>query len=240
MTLIGKLLALINLVAGLGVLVWSVSVYSLRPGWFDPAPKSVYKGNTPLTFAQLKEELAALDRAVNLASLTWGEQKLLLEKAEARRADRLKKYEQRLQWARTGNPDQGGAAFFLPVYLKDAGGKDTGILDLDTLGPPVEGPDKQPLRGADTLLANFAADVRAVAELVEQSLAARKEYDNLGSQIEAEEARLLKMIDIRDAVQNELFYLSAVELRAYEGREIVLARKRQLVQRLTELGGAGK
>ena len=39
MTAIGKLLALLNLVAGLGVLTWSVSVYVQRPGWFDPAAR---------------------------------------------------------------------------------------------------------------------------------------------------------------------------------------------------------
>jgi len=240
MTFIGKLLALANLLVGLGLLTWSISVYVDRPSWFDPATEVVEKGNTPLMFAQLKQEIETLNRAVNLASLAWGEQKATLEKAEARRADRLKKYAERLQWARKGNPAQGGAAFFEPVYLKDAAGKDTGILDLDKLGKPIEGPDKLPLKGADTLLDNFGADVRAVAELTEQSLAARKEYDRIGSLIEAEEVRLLKMMEIREAVQAELFYLAAVELGVYETREIVLARQRQLTQRLTELGSPAK
>ncbi len=240
MTLIGKLLAFLNLLVGLGILTWSVSVYVDRPSWYDPAPETVDKGNTPVMFAKLKQEIEDLNRAVNVASIVWGEQKAVLEKTEARRTDRLTKYAERLQWARKGNVAKGGAAFFEPVYLKDAAGKDTGVIDLDKLGNPIDGPDKLPLKGADTLLANFGADVKTVADLTVESLAARKEYDVLGSQIEAEEIRLLKMTEIREAVQAELFYLSSVELGVYETREIVFDRKRQLFQRLTELGVAGK
>ena len=35
MTMIGKILAFLNLLVGVAMAVWSVSLYTQRPGWFD-------------------------------------------------------------------------------------------------------------------------------------------------------------------------------------------------------------
>ena len=56
MTAIGKILAFLNLAVGLGLAMWSVNVYTNRPSWFDAPADVVDKGNSPVTFTQLKGE----------------------------------------------------------------------------------------------------------------------------------------------------------------------------------------
>jgi hypothetical protein len=236
MTLFGKILAFLLLGVGLGIVSWSASVYFQRPSWFDPAPDAVDKGHTPLTFAQLKQDIDSLGRAASAASAGWGVQRKKLEDLEARRIERQKVYDQRIAWMKTGNPNKAGAAFFQPVYEKDAGGKATSVLDIAQLGEPVNGPDALPLKGADTLLANFSKDVAATIDYQNQKDVLYKEYDSLGVDILKEETRLLAMSKIRESVQAELFYLSSFEVNVYETRETVLRRKRQLDLRLRELG----
>lgn len=234
MTSLGKFLALVNLAVGIAILSWSVSIYVQRPAWFDTAPpaEGIDKGNNPLTFAQLKADIDALTRAASAASADWGTNLRVLEKLEATRAKRLKGYEERVKWARDGNPKDGGNAFYEPVYQED------GLLDLVTLGPPIKGsPGDLPLKGADTLLKTVSADVAKTVEMSQAIEKRRKEFAALGVQILQAEGRLLKMNEIRDAVQNEAFYLATFEVNVYETRETVLRRKRQLATRLTELGG---
>ena len=139
-------------------------------------------------------------------------------------------YDERLKWAREGNPKDGGNAFYEPVYGAD------GLLDLAAKGEPVRGSNNLPLKGADTLLKTFSADVAKTVEMADASEKQRKEFAALGVRILQTEARLLRMNEIRDAVQNELFYLATFEINVYETRETVFRRKRQLVNRLGELG----
>jgi len=245
MTFIGKVLAVINLMIGLGILSWSASVYFQRPGWFDPIPEGgPDKGSDPKTFAQLKQEADTFFRAANAASGTWGTNLKALETLEERRDKRQEEYAKRLVWARTGK--DGKDAFFKPVYEKDAAGKETSVMKLyeeggkQVLGEPIVGPDNKPLKGADTLLTNFSGDVKQVQELSAQIVKHRDKYAELTREIEKDEIRLQKMIVIRDAVQGELFYLSSFEVNVYETRETVLRRQKQLVLRLLELGGVPK
>src|SRR5438477_3296050 len=119
MTVFGKLLALLNLVVGLGLLAWSVSIYTERPSWFAPVPEGVTPGQNPVTFAQLKADIDGLARTAAAASANWGIQKKSLDEAEDLRAARLKGYAERLAWTRTGNPNykdkdgnKTGAGFF--------------------------------------------------------------------------------------------------------------------------------
>jgi hypothetical protein len=252
MTFIGKTLAFLNLIIGLGILAWSVTVYAQRPGWFDkPAADAgpPDRGSTPLTFDQLKAAADASAKAANLASGAWGANLKALEELETRRDRRRVEYATRLQWTKVGNDKDKGNAFYEPVYEKDAAGKETSVLQLykvdgagaytQVLGEPVLGPDKKPLKGSETLLTNFTDDVKKVVELSQSSYKYREEYAKLSEEIIKDENRLQRMITIRDAVQGELFYLSSFEVNVYETRETVLRRQRQLVVRLLELGGVG-
>src|SRR6476469_1620932 len=99
MTAIGKLLALLNLVAGLGILTWSVTLYVQRPGWFPPVPDNGEKGK----FAQLEAETATLTRAAGIASDAWGAHLTTLEEREKVRADRRAAFNERRRWMYKGN-----------------------------------------------------------------------------------------------------------------------------------------
>jgi hypothetical protein len=251
MTFIGKTLAFLNLIIGLGIVSWSASVYFQRPSWFDAPLEGVPdRGSSPKLFSQMKKETEALTRAANIASGMWGKNLKALEQLEDRRDRRKAEFEQRLVWTRTGNDKDDGKAFYKPVYEKDSTGKDTSVMklyDLDAagaqtqvLGEAVLGPDGIPLKGSETLLTNFSGDVKKVIELSDLISEHRKKYAELSTEILKDEDRLLRMIKIRDSVQGELFYLSSFEVNVYEARETVIRRQRQLVNRLTELGGVGK
>lgn len=229
MTLIGKLLALLNLLVGLGLLTWGTTTFFLRPGYFDAPPEVVDKGNTPVTFKGSAKEVDAAFRQANLASGAWGEGFKALADLEDRRDARRAAYKTRLKWAESGNPDDRLIGFY-----KEA---DPGVLPKGgKFETPVEGPDNLPLKGASVLEKQLADDVAAVAKLAEQVEQARKRYAALGLEIVRNEARLWAMTTIRDDVQAEAFYLAAVEVNVYETRETVFRRKRQLDRRLAELG----
>ena len=238
MTFIGKLLAFLNLIIGLGFLSFASSLYFQRPSWFEPVPDIVDRGNSPVTFAQLKQDAENAGRSAAAASASWGQQLKKLEAVETRRADRLKEFEKRTGWMRTGNPADKDAAFYKHVYELDAGGKETSSIDHTKLGEAVTR-DGKPLQGVDKLITAFTKDVEEVISLEKQVQAQRKRYDELGVEILREEGRKLKMSEIRTSVQSELFYLSTFEVNVYETRETVFRRKKQLTQRLTELGGLG-
>ena len=241
MTTFGKILAFLNLIAGLGFVSYGATIYFQRPGWFNPAPQLVDKGQSPQTFAQLKQEIDDYGRSATVASVAWGKGLNRLKALEQRRADRVAEWKKRSAWIRTGNPNPPDAkdqapGFFKPVYEMDAGGKATALLDHTKLGESIK-LGGVALRGADTLKADYDRDVAAVDELEKLIEADLKEYERLGVDIRTEDLRKLKMGDIRAAVQSELFYLSTFEVNVYETRETVMRRKKQLTQSLMELGG---
>jgi len=234
MTLLGKILAFVNLLIAVAMLSWSVTLYATRPGWLDPKPEGGYPvGKEAQNFALLKDEIDSLGRTAIAASTEWGGQRARLEGLEKQRADRSKGYAQRIAWARDGRDpkDPNSPGFFEPVY--DAR---TGLLDLNTVGDPILGPDNKPLRGVNKLGSTTAADVREVIRLSKEITKLRDEFKTLGGNILATESRLLKMGVIRDAVQAELFHLATFEVNVYETRETVLRRKRQLTEHLADLG----
>ena len=245
MTAIGKLLAVLTLTAALGVLAWSVAVFTERPGWFAPAPEGAAKTDNPQNFALLKADIERLNRSAVAASESWGAQLKALEDLEKLRAERRRGYAMRLQWARTGNPKdlidpadpKSGKGFYEPV-IDPA----TKLHDLTKLGNPVLSTDGTPLRGSANLLATIEKDTAAITDrpdgLNAQIVAQRQLYTKLSADVIAMEARMIKMGVIRDSVQSELFYLSTFEVNVFETRELVVRRERQLRGRLKELGRA--
>lgn len=248
MTAIGKLLVLSSLVAGLGILTWSASVYAQRPGWFAPAAEvdaGVDKGNRPVGFAQLKAETDALARSAGAAGAAGGAHLKVLEAREKLRAERKAGYAQRIFWAYKGNPNDPvdkanpkspGKGFYEPV-IDPA----TKLHDLTTVGgipkgKPVLGTDGAPLPGLDGLLGSVAGDRADIIDLNEQIKAQRTELNKLSEQVSDTVARVVKMGEIRDSVQGELFFLDTFEVNVFETRETVFRRERQLRNRLKVLG----
>jgi hypothetical protein len=228
MTLIGKLLAYLNLIVGLGILSWSVIIYSHRPGWFGPVPEAIGPRQYPENFAQMKAEAESLAKLATEASRNWGTQRKILEELEKNRAERRTAYEERLKWAMNG--DAKGNGFYEPVYEKDSG-----LLDLSTVGPPIKGSDNLPLKGAEKLLANFQNDVNEVVKYDKQIRKNRDDILAISKEVAQTEERLRSMTDIRESIQTELFFLVSFEVNVYETRETVFRRKKQLMSRLDEL-----
>jgi len=240
MTAIGKLLVVLVLVAGLAMLTWSVGVYVQRPTWFAPVAKDrVPQPFDQNTFAELKTEITTLQESVKIASDAWGVQRTLLENREIIREKRRQRFAERLRWARTGNPadlidpadKNSGKGFYQPVVDPV-----TLLYDVNKLGPAVKGTDGTPLRGAETLLAAIDQDVETIVKLNKEIEAKRDEYTKLSADLLLLEARSIKMGEIRDSVQAELFFLSTFEVNVFETRETVLRRERQLRARLKQLG----
>jgi hypothetical protein len=232
MTLIGKLLALLNLVFGLGILTWSVSVYTQRPGWFDPVPESISAGQSPESFAMMKADIETLLRTAASATANRNTQRKMLEDLELKRVERQKKYAERLNWARNGNPADSGNGFYEPVYEKDSG-----LLDLATVGAPIRGTDNLPLKGSEKLMTNFHTDVEEVSKLSQQIVEKRREFEKLGVAVLFTEERLLKMIEIRESVVAEALFLATFETSTKLERLVVNDRKKQLSDRLDQLKG---
>jgi hypothetical protein len=332
MTALGKLLALLNLIAGLAMLSWAAGLFLDRPSWYDPVPEAVDKGHTPVTFKGLQAEIATLNATAAVAGQAWGENLEMLKERERFRAHRKAGYAQRIAWAKYGNPndpvvaDGPLKAFYEPNTLdltvvkadlkvaelklktaKDALeraekapspdpkelaplraeverlARDVDELNLtvkffplvSTLQDPRVDPgtglprgkvvvavDGTPLLGSEKLLDTLTKDVEKINELDAVIYKLRKgvkelktdkdfrepdaytkadEYRQLGAgqlitYTKALELRLGKMRDIRDTVQNELFFLSTYEVNVYETRETVLRREKQLRRRLLSLG----
>ncbi len=223
MTTIGKTLAFVNLLIGLAMLSWAVTIYTQRPSILDAKPESIAAGQHPVIIAQLKDDIDNYGRAATAASANWGVQRKLLEEQESLRASRQKGYAERMEWARNGNPrDKDQAGFFEPVF------ESSGLLDLTNNGAPIKGPDNLPLKGVNRLGGQFAADVAEVIKQAKLIDSYRDQFKTLGGQVLETETRALKMGQIRDAVQVELFYLATVEVNVFETRETVLRRKGQL------------
>lgn len=243
MTAIGKLLAVLTLVAGLGILTWSVGVYAQRPSWFVPAGEGDRGGQ--VTFAQLKAETDSLGRAAGVASAAWGAHLKLLDEREKYRADRKAAYAERLRWAQKGNPKDPiepgnpkspGKGFYEPVIDPATKLHDLSLVGGVPRGRAAVGGDGNPLPGLEGLLDSLGGDVTAIQDLNAQILAGRKEYDKLSGQVAATEIRALKMGVIRDSVTAELFYLSTFEVNVFETRATVFRREKQLRNALKVLG----
>jgi hypothetical protein len=248
MTAIGKLLALLNLVVGLGLLTWSVDLYAHRPVWFadqaDPPPGPRGYGRA-VGFKQLKAEADALARRAAVAGELWGTHLRALEEREKLRADRKAGYAERLRWANKGNPNDPidpsnpkspGKGFYEPVINPATKLMDLTLVKGVPKGKPVTGTNGEPLPGLDGLLDSIEGDTAAALNFNKQSLEKEAEFDRLDRQVVDTEIRAIKMGVIRDSAQAEVFFLSTFEVNVFETRETVFRRERQLRARLKGLG----
>jgi hypothetical protein len=240
MTVFGKLLAVLNLVVGIGLAMWSVNLYTNRPSWFDEPSDVVDKGNSPITFKQLKTEIDSLSKSATSLSGKWGTGLTQVEQLEVTRKDRQGKQAARLVLARTGT--NANKTFAFTELVVEPG---TGLTDLSQTGAVVVGPPPPgeaaglPLRGSETLLATANKDVAASTQVADQSKKLRLQERVLAAEIGATEVRYLKQTDIRENLTNEYLFLSAFEVSVYEDRETVFKRKAQLQRRLATFGPTG-
>ncbi len=246
MTAIGKLMAFLLLAVGLALMTWAVGLYVQRPSWFDPIPEGgVDKGSNPVTFAQLKAETEALNRAAMVASDTWGANLKELEDREKFRNDRLNAYAERNRWARKGNPKdladpanpKSGKGFYAPFIDSKLNLHD---LSRDATGKPkgeaIQGSDGQPLPGIEGLLSSVAGDLKDSEALEAQITLQRQKSKDLGVEVVATQDQLNRMNVIRDSVRSELFFLDRFKGNVSETGETVFRRQKQLLNRLKILG----
>src|SRR5438132_8462626 len=90
MTLLGKIMVFLFLILAIGVAVYSTSVYANRPPWYDDFKDvgGYDKGNTPMTFKQLGDDIDAQSKAALLAGANWGKQLQAVQSAETTRSSR--------------------------------------------------------------------------------------------------------------------------------------------------------
>src|SRR5262249_31870946 len=129
-----------------------------------------------------------------------------------------------------------GKGFYEPVVDTNLKLYDLGLVGGIPKGKAVIGTDGNPLPGLEGLAGSISGDTAEIAKLVDDTLAAREELNKLNAQVAAAEVRLLKMGEIRDQVQSELFFLSTFEVNVFETRETVFRREKQLRNRLKGLG----
>jgi hypothetical protein len=246
MTAIGKLLAVLTLVVGLGIFTWSLGIYVQKPGWFnDPPEGGVDAGNKPVTFKGLEAEAASLTRASQLASEAWGAQVKLLEDREKVRKSRKDAYAERIKWAHEGNKkdkvDKDNPASPGKGFYEHAIDPATKLFDMTLVaglpkGKAVLGTDGLPLRPLDGLLDSIVGDVTAIQDYNAQILKQRQRYKALQIESRDYEDRGVRMTVIRDSVLAERFFLETFEVNVYETRETVRRRQEQLRGRLRGLG----
>ena len=252
MTILGKLLVFLNLIGGIGVAVYSTSVYTSRPPWFQDFKDAggFDKGNTPLTFKQLADDIDAQGKAAALASSNWGVQNKSLTVAEANRAARyLLMYGKNvddtrptpttkgmLDYAQTGGyPGANGGGFL--NLVEDPATKLLNLKpDLTNMATfkkdVVHGPDDLPLKGTDTLLEQFTRDGVEAEVQAYLSKKLRADFLVLGTEIVKVQTQIHKQRDIRDQLVVEESHLAAFEVNATLNRDTYTRRRQQLFDRL--------
>jgi hypothetical protein len=253
MTMLGKFLAVLNLIVGMGMAITGTMVYTQKPYWFEAPPDgAVDRGNTPVTFKELTAEIDKLGKTAATASQSWGTAYKTLRDKEKIRKDRQAEYDRRLQvgWqgpVKAGSPQDArapGDAFFTDV-IDDR----TGLIDITQVlmdkkdkPIPVLGPDGKPLQGADTLMDLHHKEVELTAGdgkmkkgLLQEIKDSREEQLKLQVSIVQAESRVLKQFQIREEVQYEVLFLKDFRINVGSNQETVYARKKQLEERIKQI-----
>jgi len=154
-TRIGKLLVFVNLAVSVGLLAWSLSLYSNRVDWLDTATAD---GKTEGQISVLKKEIERLSKAVAETQAGYSAKKYSLAASEETLDGRARVFARRLDQARSGR--------FKVQLTTDGGSFGAGVTyDVAKEGGDILGPDNKPLRGLQTLQTEFAAEVRTIEQL---------------------------------------------------------------------------
>lgn len=246
----GKLLAFLNLFAGVTLLAWSVSIYANRVDWLDSKTDA---GTTEGQITQMKKEIDRLSRAITDAQASYGTEAGEVAKLEAARDYRKLGYAQRLAQARTGSftvqlpqPPLGPNANYT-----DLPGLRT-FTDLKRGGPAILGADNRPLRGTKFLEDEFVRMVRQAQQLRQGDPNApinvanvnqlgidnlRKLQGLLSDQVNALDVAIGKQKDVQANLGEESEYLQDKRINWEADLQVLQRRTQQLESRLTLLGG---
>ena len=144
----GKLLAFVNLVVGVSLLAWAVSVYANRADWVDRKSDT---DSTEGEITTLKKEIDRLQKSVVDANAAYGQRRRPpWRPAETQRTYRKRKLDARIAEARQGTFKVQKTFPNNPAFVN---------VD-DNAGDPILGPDNKPLRGVDALVRDFNEQVR--------------------------------------------------------------------------------
>jgi hypothetical protein len=252
MTTFGKLLAFLNLVVGVSLLTWGVSVYANRADWVDR------KSDTESVEGQittLKKEIDRLQKSAVDANAAYGQRSVALASAETQRTYRKRKLDARIAEARQGTFKVQKTFPNNPAFVN---------VD-DNAGAPILGPDNKPLRGVDALVRDFNEQVRQ-AQLHRrgdqpvqqndwanwQALLGQDRFPTLGiddlrtlhgllsDQVAAVDVAANKQRDILVNLRNEADHLTDLRVDWTTRLQTLERRQQQLEGRLRDLGAGGR
>lgn len=237
MTTLGKVLAVLNFLAGIAVVTSATLLYTQRPAWLDKTAGAVDPWDAPASYAQLNARIngggdqpGEVARA-NAASRAWGRSYARLKAQEGFRAQRKAELEQRLAWARDGGPN---GAFFDLRYAK--GGTvpadRADLLDLASAAAPVVGPGGRPLAGANTLLKSVLDTADRIVKTAEEAVAVLAESAALSREIDELGARIAAQEKIRAEVAGQVLYLGDYQVNSEEQRDALYERRDQLLGKI--------
>jgi hypothetical protein len=246
MTLFGKLLVFLNLIGGIGMAVYSTSIYTNRPGLFtDIKDGGIDKGNLPINFPKLTADIDSQGKAALLASSAWSTELKSLEAAESLRYSRYQKMfgtrpdgtkaaaKGLIDYAHEGGlPDAKGGGFLNLVEDPATRLYNLSPAPTDFKKVVVHGPDDSPLKGTDTLLDQYTKDGAEAEVQAFMSKKLRMQLRMLGSEIVKVQDQVHKQREIRDNLVNEAVFLANFEINVTLNRETYLARQKQLRERL--------
>jgi hypothetical protein len=248
MTSFGKVLAFVNLVVGLSLLAWGVSVYANRVDWVD---RKTDTESVEGEITKLKKEIDKLSRSIADANAAYAVRLAALTDAEARRDYRKARLDARLNEARRGTFKQ---------QLPDAG--NPVFVDVNKEGPPILAPDGQPLRGVDALAKAFNDQVNQARLNCEgEQRVQPNQWNNLPALIQPDALARMGIEDLRTLHGKLSDEIAAVEVAANKQRDVLTnlrdestfladnrvnwtvqlqtleRRQKQLQDKLKELGG---
>jgi hypothetical protein len=250
MNAFGKLLAFLNLFAGVTLLAWSVSIYANQVDWLDRKSDA---GTTEGQITQMKKEIDRHTRSITATQASYGAEASEVARLEAARDYRKAGYAQRLTQARTGSftvqlpqPPLGPNSNYT-----DLPGLHT-FTDLKRSGPAILGADNRPLRGTKFLEDEFVRQVRQAEQLrkgdpnapINIANVNQLGIDNLrmlqgllSDQVNALDVAIGKQKDVQANLGEESEYLTDKRINWQADLQVLQRRQQQLENRLTRLGG---
>jgi hypothetical protein len=222
MTTFGKVLAFLNLVVGMSLLAWGVSVYANRASWVD---QKTGTESIEGEISKLKKEIDRYSKSVTDADTSYGSASAALAGIEGNRTYRKRKLDARIAQARLGT-----------FKVQKTYERDPAFVNVDDdTGAPILGPDNKPLRGVDALVKDFNEQVRQ-GELHRRGdqPVQQNDWANPQALLAPERLPTLGIDDLRTLHGLLSDQMAAVDVAADKQRE-VLVNLRNEAEHLTDL-----